>query len=266
MLRGHDKEAFRMLTTIHRASRPSHLTGEIMDKQLAIQTIHTTLSLKKEIVGLKTWQQPPAHIPRYSGNAFPGLCTQIGEVLESGATFYTDRDQCFCTGGVVSTGVAPPISEEERHEMLKAHFAVSKAYTDEATGLRYEEAMEALNKGQPDPRAAVQIGLLRDMEEAELALIFCTPGAADILNRAYCYVSGEPVRGYGGNGACPFLIRQPYTTGKPSFSYSDVAWRKYVGLAVEELTVSFPYDTLITTAAVLPEVAEAYARYGEPPE
>jgi len=237
-----------------------------MKKQLVINTIQNVLALKKELIGIRTWQQVPDHIPRYSGTAFPGICTQIGEVLDSGETFYTDRDQCFCTGGVIATGVAPALSEEERHEMLKAHFAVSKAYADEHTAMRYEAAMEMLNRGRPQTRAAVQIGLLRTMDDPELTLIFCTPGAADILSRAYCYSSGEPISGFGGNGACPFLIRFPYVTGKPSFSYSDVAWRKYVGLADEELTVTFPYNTLVMVAEVLPEVAEAYRRYGEPPE
>jgi uncharacterized protein (DUF169 family) len=237
-----------------------------MEKQLVVTTLQNLLGLKKELVGIKTWQQTPKHIPRYNGTAFPGLCTQIGELLQNGETFYTDREQCFCTGGVIATGVAPPLSEEERHEMLKAHFAISKTYTDQETAMRYEASMETLTQGQPQARAAVQIGLLRNMDDPELALIFCTPGAADILNRAYCYISGEPVNGFGGNGACPFLIRFPYVTGKPSFSYSDVAWRKYVGLADEELTVSFPYQTLTMVAEVLPLVAEAYKRYGEPPE
>jgi uncharacterized protein (DUF169 family) len=150
--------------------------------------------------------------------------------------------------------------------MLDAHFAVSKAYLDKQTAMRYEAAMETLCPGQPQAREVVQIGLLRDVDDPELALIFCTPAGADILNRAYCYIYGEPVNGFGGNGACPFLIRFPFVTGKPSFSYSDVAWRKYVGLADEELTVTFPYQTLAVVADVLQEVAEAYKRYGEPPE
>jgi uncharacterized protein (DUF169 family) len=132
--------------------------------------------------------------------------------------------------------------------------------------MRYEAAMDALNPEYPQAHAAIQISLLRNMDDPHLAIIFCTPAAADILNRAYCYSSGEPMRGFGGNGACPFLIRFPCVTGKPSFSYSDVAWRKYVGLANEELTVTFPYTTLVMVAEVLPEVAEAYRRYGEPPE
>jgi uncharacterized protein (DUF169 family) len=237
-----------------------------MEKQLVIKTVRSILSIEKDLIGIRTWKQPPEHIPRFTGNAFPGLCTQIGEVLTSGATFYTDRDQCFCSGGMVSTGAAPPLSAEERHEMLEAHFSVSQAYRDVPTALRYEEALEGLFEKYPQACAGIQVGPLGSVDDAELAIVFCTPAAADILSRTYCYITGEPVRGFGGNGACPFLIRFPFVTGKPFFSYSDVAWRKYVGLAESELTVTFPYETLVRVAAALPEVAQAYRRYGEPPE
>lgn len=237
-----------------------------MDRQKVISTVRNVLSIKKDLIGIRTWNEPPEHIPRYKGSAFPGLCTQIGEVLTGAGSFYTDREQCFCTGGMVSTGAAAPLSEQERHEMLEAHFAVSKAYRDVETALRYEDGLDSLYKQYPPPCAAIEVGLLSAVEGAELAILFCTPAAADILSRTYCYVSGEPVRGFGGNGACPFLIRFPFVTGKPFFSYSDVAWRKYVGLADEELTVTFPYETLVRVAGELSEVAEAYRRYGEPPE
>ncbi len=48
-----------------------------------------------------------------------------------------------------------------------------------------------------------------------------------------------------------------------NFSYSDVAWRKYVGLAEEELTVTFPYQSLLRCIEDLPSIAEAYRKYGE---
>jgi uncharacterized protein (DUF169 family) len=74
------------------------------------------------------------------------------------------------------------------------------------------------------------------------------------------------VQGFGGNGGCPFLLQYPYVTKKPSFSYSDVAWRKYIGLSDEELTMSFPYQRLLLFIDDLPSLAEAYRRYGEPVE
>jgi len=43
-------------------------------------------------------------------------CIQINEVLTKGETFYTNQEHCFCTGGVVATGIVQPLSEEERDE------------------------------------------------------------------------------------------------------------------------------------------------------
>jgi len=227
------------------------------------ETIRNVLDVKKEFVGIKVWKEEPQGIRKYEGKAFPGMCTQIGEVLASGETFHTNLEHCFCTGGVVATGVAPPLSEEERNEMLKVHFEMSKGYKDIDTAIYYEDESGRIIPPVVEKNAAVQLGLFKEIEDPDLVLIFCTPGAADIINRAYTYAVGEPIKGFGGNGACPFAIQYPYVTQKPSFTYSDVAWRKFVGLSDEELTVSFPYQSLLKFVFDLPSVAEDYRKYGE---
>jgi uncharacterized protein (DUF169 family) len=234
--------------------------------QEIITVIKTVLHIKKELVALKVWKEVPRGLRKYPDNAFPGMCAQIGEALAGAAPFYTDEHQCFCTGGTVATGLAAPPREEERAEIIETHFAISKGHKDMPTALRYEHEIDKIRPPVQERNAAVQIGLLKDVSDPDLVLIFCTPGAADILNRAYSYAAGDLIMGFGGNGGCPFLIQYPYTTKKPSFSYSDVAWRKYVGLADEELTVSFPYQSLADCLPYVPEVAEAYRRYGEPVE
>lgn len=231
-----------------------------------IDTLKSILHIRKEPVALKAWKEEPASVEIYQGNAFPGLCTQIGEVLDGKRTFYTTREHCFCTGGVVATGVADPVPEEQRDEMIQVHAAISKTYKDFATAVGYENEMARRIPRVDGSHAALQVGLLSEIQQPDLVLIFCTPGAADILNRAYCYVAGEPVQGFGGNGGCPFIIQYPFVTKKPSFSYSDVAWRKYVGLADEELSMGFPYACLVQCVEELPEVAAAYRKYGEPVE
>ena len=237
-----------------------------MNNSQIIETLKSVLHLKKEPVALKAWKEEPSSVEKYQGNAFPGLCTQIGEVLEGKKTFYTTLEHCFCTGGVVATGVAEPVPEEQRDEMIQVHASISKAYKDFATAVGYENEMAKRIPSVAGSNVALQVGLLRDIQQPDLVLIFCTPGAADILNRAYCYVTGEPVQGFGGNGGCPFIIQYPFVTKKPSFSYSDVAWRKYIGLADEELSMGFPYACLVEFIDELPAVADAYRKYGEPVE
>jgi len=238
----------------------------MMNNSQIIETLKSVMHLKKEPVALKAWKEEPSSVEKYQGNAFPGLCTQIGEVLEGKKTFYTTLEHCFCTGGVVATGVAEPVPEEQRDEMIQVHASISKAYKDFATAVGYENEMAKRIPSVAGSNAALQVGLLRDIQQPDLVLIFCTPGAADILNRAYCYVTGEPVQGFGGNGGCPFIIQYPFVTKKPSFSYSDIAWRKYIGLADEELSMGFPYACLVEFIDELPAVADAYRKYGEPVE
>lgn len=235
----------------------------MMTNDQIIDTIRSVLRVKKELVAIKVWKDEPQGIPKYKERAFPGMCTQINEVLTTGETFYTNQEHCFCTGGVISVGVAQPLSNEERDEMIKVHFEVSKGYKDVATAIHYDDESKKMIPPVKEKNAAVQLGLFKDMNEPDLVLIFCTPGAADILNRTYSYTEGKPMAGFGGNGACPFAIQYPYATGNPSFTFSDVAWRKYVGLAEEELTVTFPYQSLLRFIEYLPSVADAYRSYGE---
>jgi uncharacterized protein (DUF169 family) len=235
----------------------------IMTNQQIQEIISTTLGITKEVVAIKVWRNEPKNIKKYEGKAFPGMCTQIGELLTTGKTFYTIHDQCFCTGGVIATGVAPPLSEEERNEMIAVHFEISRGYKDVETALYYEKELDKLKPEVNEKNAALQLGLLKDIADPDLALIFCNPEAADILSRTYCYIVGEPIQGFGGNGGCVFAIQYPYATKKPTFSYSDVAWRKYIGLAQDELTMSFPYQSLLKFIESLPMVAELYRNYGE---
>jgi len=235
-----------------------------VNNQKIIDILKAALHIKKEPVALRAWKTLPPGLRKYPENAFPGMCAQIGDALAGAAPFYTDQHQCFCTGGTIALGLARPPSEKERQEIIETHFAISKGYKDMATALRYEHELDKIRPLVTEENLAVQIGLLRDVPDPDLVLIFCTPGAADILNRAYSYGAGEPLLGFGGNGGCPFLLQHPYVTKRPSFSYSDVAWRKYIGLADEELTVSFPWQSLAACAEHLPEVAAAYRRYGEP--
>jgi uncharacterized protein (DUF169 family) len=74
---------------------------------------------------------------------------------------------------------------------------------------------------------------------------------------------GEPVIGFAGNGGCQFAIQYPYATKKPSFTHSDITWRKFVGLSDDELTITFPYPCLTRFIESLPAVAERYRSYGK---
>ncbi|MCX5886539.1 MAG: DUF169 domain-containing protein [Proteobacteria bacterium] len=235
----------------------------MMTNQKINEIIKDVVTIKKEMIGIKAWKEVPEGIPKYEGKAFPGMCGQIGEVLANGETFVTNLSNQLCTGGVVATGVARPPSPKASINIAKMHLELMKDYGNLDTALCYEDEMKKLIPTCEEKNAVVQVGLFTEMKEPDLVLIFCTPGAADIINRAYSYVTGKPIQGFGGNGGCPFAIQYPYVTKKPSFTYGDISWRKFIGLADEELTMTFPLPCLVQFIESLPLVAENYRKYGE---
>ncbi|MEI6127010.1 MAG: DUF169 domain-containing protein, partial [Pseudomonadota bacterium] len=118
-----------------------------------IKVITSVLTIKKAPIALKVWKEEPATVPRYEGNAFPGMCTQIAEVLAIGKTFQTNRDQCFCTGGVLATGVVSPLTEQERREVIEVHLSISKGYKDVPTAICYDHAMDKSIPPVPEKNA-----------------------------------------------------------------------------------------------------------------
>jgi uncharacterized protein (DUF169 family) len=234
-----------------------------MTNQQIQGSIQSILGVKKELVGIKAWKQVPENIPGYEGKAFPGMCAQIGEVLKNGGTFHTDKENHYCTGGVAATGVVPHTSKEESINIMKMHIKMTKDHPDLDIASHYRDEMEKLIPPVEEKNAVAQVGLFKDMDAPDIVLLFCTPGTADIVNRTFSYVTGEPIQGFGGNGGCPFVIQYPFVTKKPSFTYSDISWRKFVGLNDDELTISFPYSSLLKIVESIPLVAEEYRKYGE---
>ncbi len=51
-----------------------------MTNEQIANTIRDILEVSKELVGIKAWKEAPTTVQKYQGNAFPGMCTQIGEV------------------------------------------------------------------------------------------------------------------------------------------------------------------------------------------
>jgi len=229
-----------------------------MDNRQMNEMLKNTLGLKKEIIGLKVWKEAPQGIRRYEGRAFPGLCAQIGEVLATGETFITDHENHFCTGGAIGTGVAQPLTRGERIKNMEMHLEIIKDHANLETSILYNDNVDSLIPPVKEKNAFVQIARFTDLKDPDLVLIFCSPHGADILTRAYTYVIGEPIQGFAGNGCCIFIIQYPFVTKKPVFSYSDLSWRRFVGLDEGELTIAFPYSVLMNFIESLPLKAEDY--------
>ena len=219
-------------------------------------------NMKKPFVGIKVWKEEPKDVPKYDGTAFPGLCTQIGEVLMTGrGSFYTTPDQHFCTAGLVGIGVSPRQSDEEFEAATKTHLVMSKDSKDFETARRYYRVeSEKLCPIPTEKNAAVQVGLFEDVKDADIVLIFCTPLQGDTINRAYAYSLGEMLKGFGSHSGCPFIFGGPHVLKEPNFTVGDIEWRGYVGLDDDEITFAFPYQSILR---FLDDFAEAADDYNE---
>lgn len=228
-----------------------------------VSTIRDVLNPEKPLVAIKTFTEIPDHIPAYEDKAFPGTCTQVGEVISTGRTFYIQTKNVYCTGGVLATGILKPPTEEQCRKLTEMHLSMTRDYCDINTAMKNRKAVNT-DIPQPEKRSrAAQIGLLKDIETPDIVILFCTPKAADVISRAYSFRAGEPIKGFGSTGGCNVVIQYPYVFNKPVFTYSDVAWRKFTKMADHELTMSFPYAVLAKIVEDLPQVAEHYENYAQ---
>ena len=115
------------------------------------------------------------------------------------------------------------------------------------TNNAFELLVSHTRKDNQEQYGKVEKIIMSKIDDPELVLIFCTPIQAEILIRAQSYL-GSMVHGFGGNGGCIFNIRYSFVTRKPSFSTSDVAWRMFIGLNGNELTVTYPYEKFVAAA------------------
>ena len=218
------------------------------------QILTQSLRLTKPILALKPLPEIPTGIPHYEGTTYPGLCTQLGEILKENKTFYITRDNNVCYEGLIATGVCE-LSREEYRAALDEFMHTCPYHKDMDTAMAfYEENIKTIPV-PPVTNACLVAGPLHEIENPELVIVFCTPLQADILVRAQAYI-GNLTKGFGGLGGCIYNIRHAFVTRQQTFSTSDFPWRVFVGLRPEEMTVTIPWERLLESVPNLPQIAE----------
>jgi uncharacterized protein (DUF169 family) len=212
------------------------------------------LGVRKDIIALKPLKEIPQGIPHYEGVATPGLCAQIGQVLQDKSVFYTTRENHQCYEGLIATGVCE-LSRQDYREAIETFIEDMPLHKDIDTAMSfYEKCINTIAVPNVEYKCLL-VGPLSDIEEPDLALIFCNPKQADTLIRIQAYL-GYLFEGFGGSGGCIFNIRHAFLKRVPTFSTSDLSWRLFVGLTENELTVTFPYEKLVETAPHIKSTTE----------
>lgn len=219
--------------------------------------------IKKDLIALKALKEIPTDIPKFEGRAFPGICSNIGEVLITKETRYLTEEQCYCAGGVMSFGLRKERNKEEWGEVHKSHLSGDpRGHKDAETAAKYYEGEEKrLAPFSQELYKAVLIGLLKDIPDPDVVLIFCNPQDGDVIQRAFTWPTGEMMFGYGSHGGCTFTLRIPFVKGEPTFSIGDTEWRHYIGLEDEELTISVPFKDFSRWIDNLALRSEYYTKY-----
>lgn len=231
-----------------------------MTKNELIITLKDDLEIQKEIVALKAVKEPPPDIPPYEGQAIPGMCSLLGEIIQGGKVWYVTKKNVGCFMSLSGTGTCKSLPRDKYLNFMIGQNEMYRMHKDDATVRSYHTKIEGFFKSPEHTGTGIVVGPLSKVDDPDLVFLIVTPHQTDILNRCRAYL-GDFSRGFGGSGSCIFNIRYPYVTGDPCFSVSDTAWRVFGGLGRDELTYTFPYAKLMEIADQIKPTAEYINSY-----
>jgi len=226
-----------------------------MTKDKLIRTLKEDLKIKKEIIAVKAMKQAPSDIPQYEGQASPGMCAFVGEILKDGSVWYATKENLGCFEALTGTGTCENMPRDKYMEFMIEQNQSYPMHKNADVLVEYYDKVDDFFKHPKVDGTGIVVGPLLRVDDPDLVLLFVTPHQADILTRARAYL-GDFTRGFAGMGGCIFTIRYTFNSGDPSFSTSDTAWRMFAGLDEDELTYTFPYPKLLEIADQIKPTAE----------
>ena len=226
-----------------------------MTKDELVRTLKEDLGIKKEVVALKAVNEPPSDIPPYEGQAIPGMCALLGEVLREKSIWYVTKKKIGCFMSLTGTGTCKNLPRDKYLKFMIGQNETYRMHKDADTVVQYYDKVDEFFEYPEHTGTGIVVGPLAKVENPDLVFLIVTPHQTDILNRCRAYL-GDFSRGFGGSGSCIFNIRYPFVTGDPCFSVSDTAWRVFGGLGRDELTYTFPYPKLMEIADQIKPTAD----------
>jgi len=217
-----------------------------MDAKTIAARLKDEIGFSDTIVALKQARQKPVAIEEYGDKN--NICYMMGEVLEEGKTFYTTLDDHVCLLGCAATGLDPTLqnmSDQQRQESNKFHVGSINIFPSEAIQAKAEKEAGQLFPQFEEACKAIIMGPIDTVPEADVMILLGTAEQIHLLTRAYCYATGNFVKGYAGMGACRLLLPYAFLNKEPTYTVSDRSWRKALKLSPHELTLVTPPDKLI---------------------
>ena len=216
-----------------------------MDSGVIKSFLKDKIGIKKGIVALKRLKDEPSTLEEYEGKST--ICFMMQEALEENKVFYTTIKNRMCLG-CVATGmdrVPGELSEEELKQNVSFPVEAVNTFQSIEVAVKAEkEAARIFPKFDELYRATV-IGPIERIKDPEVLIIFCNPEQANLLTRAYCYVTGTFIKGYAGIGVCRMILPEAFVNKEPTITVSDRTWRIALKLSPDELTLVTPPDKLM---------------------
>lgn len=231
-----------------------------MTKDELVRTLKEDLEIKKEIVTLKAVSEIPSDIPPYKGQAIPGMCALLGEVMREKSVWYVTKKNMGCFMSLSGTGTCKNLPRDKYLKFMIGQNEMYRMHKDADTVIEYYNKVDEFFHYPEYTGTGIVVGPLEKVEDPDLVFLIVTPHQTDILNRCRAYL-GDFSRGFGGSGSCIFNVRYPFVTGDPCFSVSDTAWRVFGGLGRDELTYTFPYPKLMEIADQIKPTADYINSY-----
>jgi uncharacterized protein (DUF169 family) len=216
-----------------------------MDGTAIRSLVEEKVGIKKGIISLKRAKKKPSGIEKYEG--LSTLCFIMREALDQNKVYYATTENRMCLW-CVAAGMDPApgtLDEESLRESLK--FPVETINTFESLDVAAKAEREAarLFPSFEELCEGVVVGPIESVSDPEVLIIFCNPDQANLLTRAYCYVTGSFLKGYAGIGACRMFLPDAFINKELTYTISDRSWRIILKLAPDELTLITPPDKLM---------------------
>ena len=131
-----------------------------MTKDELIGTLKNDLEIQKEIVGLTAVKEPPADIPPYEGQAIPGMCGLLGEILEKKNAWYVTKKNLGCFMSLTGTGTCKNLPRDKYLKFMIKQNEMYRMHKDDETVVKYYDKVDAFFASPEHTGAGIVVGPL----------------------------------------------------------------------------------------------------------
>jgi len=146
-----------------------------MTKEDLIRTLKEDLEVKKEIVALKAVKEPPLDIPPYEGQAIPGMCALLGEILQEGKAWYVTKKNLGCFMSLAGTGTCKHLARDAYLKFMISQNEMYRMHHDDDTVVSYYNKVDGFFKYPEHTGSGIVVGPLAKIDEPDLVFSLLHP-------------------------------------------------------------------------------------------